>query len=139
MTEAEQLVAKYEAAIRDVRDQRGDDRCWKDLEKLYSLLPEGYVPPARDESVEIENCIRYIRSCHDPRTTYVSPQRRIEELEAELKQLRLRLLDMQVAVTQTRTVITAILTESQLDERTPCGITIRNYLATVEEVLNRDP
>ena len=36
----------------------------------------------------LENCKRYIASCHDPRVQYTSPQRRIEELEAEVEQLR---------------------------------------------------
>lgn len=49
------------------------------------LLPEGYVPPERDESVELELCKQYIKSCHNPSVKYTSPQRRIEELETQLK------------------------------------------------------
>ncbi len=85
------LVAEYEkllAAIRKHRDERGDDRCWKDNETLYAVLPEGYTPPERDSLVELENCKRYIASCHDPRTRYESPQRRIEELEAQVEELQ---------------------------------------------------
>ena len=49
-------------AIRKVRDQKGDDRCWKDLEELYGVLPEGYESPVRDTLVELENCKKYIAS-----------------------------------------------------------------------------
>lgn len=76
-----------QAAVRKHRDSylSGDDKCWQDNETLYKALPEGYTPPARDTTVEIENCRRYLASCHDPRVEYVSPQRRIEELEQALR------------------------------------------------------
>ena len=66
------------------RDEKGDDRCWMDDEVLYQALPEGYEPVVRDSSVEIANCQRFIACRQNPKTEYVSPQRRIEELEAEL-------------------------------------------------------
>lgn len=75
-------------AIRWHRDQRGDDRCWLDDEQLYMLLPEGYLPPLREVAVELANCERYLRLRRNPKTEYVSPQRRIEELEAEASSLR---------------------------------------------------
>lgn len=71
--------------IRKIRDTQGDDKCWKDYESLFSSLPEGYTPPERDETVELELCKHFIRSCHDPNVRYVSPQRRIEELESRIK------------------------------------------------------
>lgn len=79
-------VRKLESAIRWHRDQwlNGDDKCWQDNETLYKLLPEGYEPPARDETVELGLCQKYIKSCHAPHIEYVSPQRRIEELEESL-------------------------------------------------------
>jgi hypothetical protein len=77
------------AAVREHRDQRGDDRCWRDDRKLYAALPEGYTPPAADTGVELDNCRRYIASRQDP--AYVSPQRRIEELEAEVVALKAQL------------------------------------------------
>lgn len=77
-------VAELEAAIRTHRDQRGDDRCWMDDETLYRVLPEGYSPPERDSAVELERCKQYIECRHNPGTEYVSPQRRIEELETEV-------------------------------------------------------
>lgn len=83
-------VEKLREGIRRHRDSwlRGDDKCWKDNEELYKLLPERYSPPSRDTLVELSNCEKYIASCHDPRVEYVSPQRRIEKLEAEVRQLR---------------------------------------------------
>lgn len=80
-----------EDAIRRHRDQRGDDRCWMDDEELYAALPEGYKPPERDTSVELERCRQYIECRRNPRTVYVSPQRRIDELEAENARLRKQL------------------------------------------------
>jgi hypothetical protein len=72
---------RLQQAIRQHRDEKGDDRCWMDDERLYAVLPEGYTPPARDSSVELENCRRFIACRRNPATEYVSPQRRIEELQ----------------------------------------------------------
>lgn len=76
--------------IRWTKDQyiNGDDKCWKDLEDLFKLLPEGYTPPERDECVELQYCQWYIKSCHNPNIKYESPQRRIEELEKEVEELQ---------------------------------------------------
>lgn len=76
-------------AVRWVRDQQGDDKCWQDWERLFACLPEGYTPPKRDESVELENCKQYIASCHRLDVEYTSPQLRIKELEFEVDNLRL--------------------------------------------------
>jgi len=84
VVELRRRVAELESAIRLHRDQRGDDRCWLDDRQLYAALPEGYTPPAEDSAVELERCQQYIRCRHDPATVYVSPQRRIDELESEL-------------------------------------------------------
>lgn len=81
-------IGQLEDAIRNHRDQRGDDRCWMDNEELYKVLPEGYTAPARDTEVELKLCEKFISCMKNPATEYVSPQRRIEELEAELKQYR---------------------------------------------------
>ena len=79
----QQMKAENErllASIRKHRDQRGDDRCWMDDEELYRTLPEGFVPPVRDSSVELKNCERFIARRHNPATEYVSPEREIERL-----------------------------------------------------------
>lgn len=80
---AAETVTKFGDAIRAHRDQRGDDRCFEDDETLYSVLPEGYTPPAREVAVELSFCEKFIRSRRHPRTEYVSPQREIERLEEE--------------------------------------------------------
>lgn len=82
-------IKELEQAIRNHKDSwlKGDDKCWKDNEQLYRVLPEGYTPPQRDTLVEIENCKKYIESCHAPHVTYTSPQKRIEELELVVKRL----------------------------------------------------
>src|SRR3954468_1623714 len=80
-------VERLRAGIRDCRDQRGDDRCWRDLEKLYQLLPEGYTPPERDTKVELKRCEKYIEACNHPGTVYVSPQREIDRLEIKEREL----------------------------------------------------
>jgi len=74
-------IHRLQEGIRKIRDTRGDDRCWKDYETLFAMLPEGYASPARDTEVELENCRQYIRACRDPSVTYVSPQREIERLQ----------------------------------------------------------
>lgn len=79
---AAERIEELEAAIRNHRDQRGDDRCWLDDEGLYLVLSEGYEPPARDTTVELDNCKRFIACRQNPATEYVSPQREISDLKA---------------------------------------------------------
>jgi len=81
--ELEHKITKYEQGIRRHRDSylRGDDKCWKDNEILYLLLPEGFKVPQRDQSCELKNCEKYIASCHHPEIQYHSPQDRIDLLE----------------------------------------------------------
>lgn len=80
----ENYIQKLEAAIRKHRDERSDSRCWLDDEELYKVLPEGYEPPERDCSVELKYCEQYIKSRHNPKTIYVSPDVKIAELEQKL-------------------------------------------------------
>jgi predicted transport protein len=80
-------------AIRMHRDQNGDDRCWEDDVTLYKKLPEGYKAPVEDTKVQLEMCQKYIACRHNPNTVYVSPQRRIEQLEAEVVDLQKKLRD----------------------------------------------
>lgn len=82
-------ISELEAAIRTHRDERGDDRCWMDDATLYAVLPEtvapGELPPPEEM---LENCKRFIALRYCQGEKYVSPQRRIEELEAEVARLR---------------------------------------------------
>lgn len=70
-------------AVRKHRDYHGDDKCFHDDEELYQSLPEGYTPPIREVAVELEYCKKFIQYRQNPKTEYISPQRRIEELEEE--------------------------------------------------------
>lgn len=75
-------VCTLRANIRKVRDQwHGDDRCYLDLFSLFKILPEGFDCPASDTEVQIGNCIKFIAKSRQPGVEYISPQRRIEELE----------------------------------------------------------
>lgn len=77
-------VDRLRDAIRQHRDERGDDRCHADDGRLYAVLPEGDTRPERETAVTLENCAKYIE-CRQTGREYVSPQRRIEELEAAYK------------------------------------------------------
>lgn len=80
IADLEEKVERLRAAIRQHRDERGDDRCHADDGRLYAALPEGDTRPEYETAVTIENCQRYIE-CRQTGREYVSPQRRIEELE----------------------------------------------------------
>jgi hypothetical protein len=79
----EYAVDRYIDGIREHRNARGDDRCWRDDETLYRLLPEGYTAPERDSAVELEQCQRFIACRQNPATEYISPERLIEQLKTE--------------------------------------------------------
>lgn len=89
---AEAELERLRAGVRAHRDMRGDDRCHIDDATLYALLPDGDTRPARESAVTIENCARFIE-CRQQGREYVSPERRIEELEAENAALRAKLDD----------------------------------------------
>lgn len=82
---AQDRVKELEAAIRQHRDERGDDRCHADDGRLYAILPEGDTRPARETLVTLENCANYIL-CRQTGREYISPQRRIEELERSIEE-----------------------------------------------------
>lgn len=82
---AYEKIRELHIAIRKHRDWRGDDRCWLDDERLYGVLPEGFVAPERDTSVELSNCTKFIACRKNPKTTYVSPEREIERLKEQLQ------------------------------------------------------
>lgn len=79
-------VRRLRTAIRQHRDERGNGRCHADDGRLYAVLPEGDTRPARETAVTLENCARYIE-CRQTGREYVSPQRRIEELVADVATL----------------------------------------------------
>lgn len=65
--------------IRKVRDNFGDDKCWKDWNALFAMLPEGYTPPQQDISIQLEDCKRYL-TCQSEGTEYMPPPRWIKGL-----------------------------------------------------------
>ncbi len=79
-------IERLRAGIRKHMNTRGDDRCYQDDHDLYLLLPEGDTRPVREVAVTLENCQRYIE-CRQQGREYVSPQRRIEELEKQIHAL----------------------------------------------------
>lgn len=84
-------IAKLEAAIREHRDQRGDDRCFLDDAKLYSVLGDNVevdasLPPKCDF---LASCERYWEQRRSETTegkpTIAQQDARIAELEAACK------------------------------------------------------
>lgn len=57
-------IDKLEAAIRQHRDQKADDRCWEDDERLYDILGGEKKADHRvgDKLAMVKNCIRFIET-----------------------------------------------------------------------------
>ena len=92
LTECQAEIARLEAAIRKHRNHRGDDRCWLDDAELYQAIGASEVSVEFcDPDVMLENCKKFIARRHDKNQPYVSPQRRIEALEAEIERLEAEL------------------------------------------------
>lgn len=83
-------------SIRQHRDQRGDDRCVQDDYQLYAQLPEGlpegYKVHLNNPETMLADCVRFVFHRHDLACPYLSPQRRIDFLEGQIKLLREALL-----------------------------------------------
>jgi hypothetical protein len=58
----ERRVEELEAAIRQHRDQKGDDRCWFDDQELYAVLKDGNLGDntVGDKEAMLKNCQRYV-------------------------------------------------------------------------------
>jgi hypothetical protein len=96
-----EYIQKMEAAIRKHRDQKGDDRCFLDDYDLYSVLPEGFKKEKlalHCPEEMLENCKKFIASRQPGGVPYVSPQRRIEELEKENGKLSKEIISLQKQV-----------------------------------------
>ncbi len=62
-----QEVRRLRHGIRAHRDQRGDDRCWIDDEKLYGLLPDGvHAETLLDPELMLRNCKRFVETRQHP-------------------------------------------------------------------------
>lgn len=89
-------VVRLRNAIREHRDQKGDDRCWMDDSKLYAALPEasGIEPILPPPEEMLSNCKRFIASRHVGGTPYVSPNEEIKKLREENERLRQEICDV---------------------------------------------
>ena len=84
-------IDELETAIRNHRDQKGDDRCWLDDVEIYKVLPEGVADAdlrLHCPKEMLENCKKYLAHRQNPEVPYISPQREIEKLEKENERLR---------------------------------------------------
>jgi hypothetical protein len=83
---------KLEAAIRNHRDQRGDNRCHLDDHALYSVLGEGQPNTALPPECEfLESCKRFYRQRQHPCDEGVDllpDDMTIQQLTDEVKRLR---------------------------------------------------
>jgi hypothetical protein len=78
-------------AIREHRDQRGDDRCWEDDAKLYAVLGEGdgEAETALPQKAEfLKSCERFYEQRQCPATAGQRKGMTIAQLEAEVERLR---------------------------------------------------
>ena len=57
-------ASRLRAGIRQHRDERGDDRCWLDDQRLYALLPEtvNAVTKLPPREVFLKSCERFWRT-----------------------------------------------------------------------------
>jgi hypothetical protein len=82
---------RLRSAIREHRDQRGDDRCWLDDVKLYHALDDGVsadtaLPPKCDF---LTSCARYWEQRQWPADKSIAPsQMTLAQLQAEVERLR---------------------------------------------------
>ncbi len=79
--EANGIVSRVTAAVKEHHDQKADDRCWMDDDKLYAAV--GLSPPDRrvgDKAAMLENCKRFVSN----RCDGGGPWKSYRELEAEL-------------------------------------------------------
>lgn len=87
--EAKNRYYELYEAIREHRDQHGDDRCWMDDQKLYAVLKDDNLGDNRTPPKEkmLQTCSRYIDSRCQPTADWKS----YEELEDDNLRLRLGL------------------------------------------------
>jgi hypothetical protein len=98
LEDREAKIEALQAAVRRHRDERGDDRCWMDDERLYDeALPEGCQD--RGNRVDrrlhcpeemMRHCQQFIVSRQPDGQPYVSPQREIDRLRAALERIACR-------------------------------------------------
>ena len=82
---------RLRTAIQWLYDQRFDDRCWLDLEALF--VAAGLPVTRTDFALHcpeemLANCRKFIASMQPDGVAYVSPNREIERLTAEVARLQ---------------------------------------------------
>ena len=79
-------ITELEVAIRQHRDQKADDRCIEDDDRLYGVLGDGIPCDRRvgDKAAMLANCARFIeRRCQGGYwPDYVDLEDRVKALEA---------------------------------------------------------
>lgn len=96
-SELQRELRRLRDGVRSHRDQRGDDRCWLDDEKLYASLPEGLsAKTTLDPELMIQNCRRFIATRVHPNDRFAwgdtpggSLLPALEQVERELPTLLL--------------------------------------------------
>jgi len=90
---------KFRHAIRNHRDQRGDDRCYLDDAELYSVLGESeavtVLPP---KEVFLANCARFHASRQKPGEKYETEEERHQDLKTKVAELEAKIFDWQLAL-----------------------------------------
>jgi chromosome segregation ATPase len=87
-------ITRLQVAIREHRDQKGDNRCWLDDFNLYKVLPEG---PSYDSSLPpkcefLESCSRFWEQRQLPDAmSRRADEMTITQLQAEVERLRTEL------------------------------------------------
>lgn len=92
LAEAGGVIHGLEGAIRTHRDQKAEDRCIEDDDRLYEALGDGIKCDRRvgDPAAMLANCARFIeRRCEGGGwPSYRELEAEVERLRAEVKRLR---------------------------------------------------
>lgn len=102
-------IAGLENAIREHRDQRGDDRCWLDDERLYAVLPDHTANTALpDKATFLKNCERFWKCRQVTGDHYETVAEIVEPLKATIQRLEKRIAGATVCRCQFTVVQTSI-------------------------------
>jgi hypothetical protein len=90
LCKANDRIAELEAAIKQHRDQKLDDRCWLDDQKLYAVLKDGNTGDNSTPPMDamLANCKRFLEKRCSP-----GDWKTYQELETENAKLRKQLED----------------------------------------------
>lgn len=84
-------LRRLRKAIREHRDQKADDRCWLDDQKLYAVLGDGDLGDNRvgDKEAMLANCRRFLgqRTAGGGWVSYRELEAEVQRLQAENERL----------------------------------------------------